>query len=643
MARVVEPFPVFFDDDGTPLDAGMVYVGEVNQDARANPVNAFWDDALTIPVMQPVRTLNGRPAYQGTPANIYIAEPSYSIEVQNRLGTPVLSSLDVSPLDAIFAVTVATRAELKALDVIRSKLAFLNEGDRKGWFRLKAGTPPVSDTLEGIYIISDTASFYWQRVWDEITGQPEWFGAIINNSAAATTNLAAIHACYAICPCTEFGAFDYWVSGTVLLNRSYRTVRGVVLSDGQNTGTGTRIISNNAAVDVCRVGPDSVPVSTATFLRNIKVEGLCFMMGVTRIVPTPGNEKTGPANFRIEYVISCEFTDIFANEPLIGFAYRGVVFSRADRMRAFRTELFGGNDYFYGHLTTGAGLSAYGFPGQNASMYGDGWSAAVTGSAVGLGATRRLAIWLDGAWTDTFLSYPETLACGIKVTGDGIAATTGANSNCEISFSRVDQYDGISYDISDINLRGAFRLIEPCAGCPAGVVNAVSVLNCSGAIVIRGGDLFATAANPSGNMTIGVGVNGCTGTVDIEETILHEFGKPVTIEASVDVSADVRIVNHGNVPASPQGAVALANSQRIFVTVSIKGRASAYPQAIITFDALCTGIFDASRVAAATIAGGAANRIVANLATTITTPGYFTSAGAAGTPGAGINVIGLIG
>ena len=70
MARIAEPFPIFYDDDGTPLDNGMIYVGTAGQDARANPVQVFWDEALTVAAEQPIRTLNGRPAYQGAPANI---------------------------------------------------------------------------------------------------------------------------------------------------------------------------------------------------------------------------------------------------------------------------------------------------------------------------------------------------------------------------------------------------------------------------------------------------------------------------------------------------------------------------------------------------------------------------------------------
>ena len=96
MTQVTEPFPIFYDNDGTPLDDGMIYVGQANQDPRVNPVTVYTDEARTIPIAQPIRTLGGRPAYQGAPINLYVAEAAYSIAVQNRFGTPIVSAPDVS-------------------------------------------------------------------------------------------------------------------------------------------------------------------------------------------------------------------------------------------------------------------------------------------------------------------------------------------------------------------------------------------------------------------------------------------------------------------------------------------------------------------------------------------------------------------
>lgn len=92
MTQVTEPFPIFYDDDGTPLENGMIYIGQANQDPRTNPVTVYRDEARTVPIAQPIITLDGRPAFQGAPVNLYIAEAEYSIAIQNRFGTPIVSA-----------------------------------------------------------------------------------------------------------------------------------------------------------------------------------------------------------------------------------------------------------------------------------------------------------------------------------------------------------------------------------------------------------------------------------------------------------------------------------------------------------------------------------------------------------------------
>lgn len=107
MARVTDPFPIFYDDDGTPLENGMIYVGEPNLDPRTNPVTVYWDEARTITAVQPIRTLGGRPAYQGAPTGIYVSQTSYSISVFNRFGNPIGGDIDASSL--------VTASEIEAL------------------------------------------------------------------------------------------------------------------------------------------------------------------------------------------------------------------------------------------------------------------------------------------------------------------------------------------------------------------------------------------------------------------------------------------------------------------------------------------------------------------------------------------------
>jgi hypothetical protein len=87
------PYPAFAGTDGLPLENGYIWVGTLNLNPQVNPITVYWDAALTIPAAQPIRTLNGYPVYQGTPARFY-AGSDYSIQVLDSKGSVVYTSLN---------------------------------------------------------------------------------------------------------------------------------------------------------------------------------------------------------------------------------------------------------------------------------------------------------------------------------------------------------------------------------------------------------------------------------------------------------------------------------------------------------------------------------------------------------------------
>jgi hypothetical protein len=93
-AQSVEaPYPAFAGTDGQPLEDGFINVGVVNLNPITNPIAAFFDAALTIPAVQPIRTSGGYPVYQGTPARFYVGS-DYSIQVKDKKGSVVYTSLN---------------------------------------------------------------------------------------------------------------------------------------------------------------------------------------------------------------------------------------------------------------------------------------------------------------------------------------------------------------------------------------------------------------------------------------------------------------------------------------------------------------------------------------------------------------------
>lgn len=91
-ALSIQPtYPIFTETDGQPLENGYIWIGTVNLDPQVNPINVYWDAALTVQAAQPIRTINGYPSRNGTPARLYV-NSDYSIRVMNKNGSTVYSA-----------------------------------------------------------------------------------------------------------------------------------------------------------------------------------------------------------------------------------------------------------------------------------------------------------------------------------------------------------------------------------------------------------------------------------------------------------------------------------------------------------------------------------------------------------------------
>lgn len=80
-----QPYQVYTDKSGKPLDNGKLYFGLANQDPETYPQAVFWDAAGTIPAAQPIRTLGGYPVYNGSPAIVY-CNNFYSVTSRDQNG-----------------------------------------------------------------------------------------------------------------------------------------------------------------------------------------------------------------------------------------------------------------------------------------------------------------------------------------------------------------------------------------------------------------------------------------------------------------------------------------------------------------------------------------------------------------------------
>lgn len=85
------PYPVFYDRDGQPLDNGNIYIGVANLDPVTNPIQVYYDEALTVSASQPLKTSNGYVYRNGTPAQLYVDAVNFSILVKDSKNLLVYS------------------------------------------------------------------------------------------------------------------------------------------------------------------------------------------------------------------------------------------------------------------------------------------------------------------------------------------------------------------------------------------------------------------------------------------------------------------------------------------------------------------------------------------------------------------------
>lgn len=102
-------YPIFTDSDGLPLENGYIWIGQANLEPQTNPITVYWDAAQTILAAQPIRTIGGYLANNGTPAQIYVVS-DFSCKVLNANGSTLYSAATSSQFQAFEFLTGAVNA-----------------------------------------------------------------------------------------------------------------------------------------------------------------------------------------------------------------------------------------------------------------------------------------------------------------------------------------------------------------------------------------------------------------------------------------------------------------------------------------------------------------------------------------------------
>jgi hypothetical protein len=110
------PYPVFYNRDGQPIDNGNIYIGVANLNPVTNPIQVYYDEALTILASQPLKTSNGYIYRNGTPTQLYVNGVNFSILVKDSKGLLVYSFPDGTSISPNASGVIYNQGSLNAVD-----------------------------------------------------------------------------------------------------------------------------------------------------------------------------------------------------------------------------------------------------------------------------------------------------------------------------------------------------------------------------------------------------------------------------------------------------------------------------------------------------------------------------------------------
>ena len=371
--QVTGPYPIFTDLDGTPLDDGYLYIGEISQDPETNPIAVYWDANLTIAASQPIRTTNGYAWRNGTPGLIYTGS-EFSITIRNKreefvLYSPVGYGFDPAAVSASVVqndfvgdgVTVNFALSASPLSKLATSVFINGVYQEKSSYSILGNTltftiaPPLNSGIEvmtnetGVIgstnasLVSYTAGFAGAVVQTVQTKLEQYisvkdFGAV---GDGVTDDTAAIQAALDALP---NGGEVFVPEGTYIISapleilsftRLYgageasriRTILDIVMLQGKNPAIISDTIIDNLVFD------NQFPVSTVihstisgTTVSGSPTVSVASVSGLTKAMAVSGAGI--PANAAIRYVsrtggLNFTLCDLSYSAPLVNATASG--------------------------------------------------------------------------------------------------------------------------------------------------------------------------------------------------------------------------------------------------------------------------------------------------------------------------------
>lgn len=320
---------------------------------------------------------------------------------------------------------------------------------------------------------SDVTAKWTPEAW------ADWFG----------NDADAVEMCHRVFSCTRMAPWDYGDTRPLVLNESYRTVRGM---GGSAEGWGgTRFILSGpaAATDPVIIYGTGETNDVLACSRRLNVSG----------INTVRDGIANPAAKRVDAVPGWEIKGLYESEAERLFDYNsptgyrinavvGCNMKRLGRVRPTAGADNGNPDYSTG-MVVGGDEANFGFIGANASLrISDCYDAGAVGH-------EPMGMLLYGYIADTWVHRLETgqMPFGMVVDGaksDGTAVTDlAAHTDVEIDGCVLDNCSGNCLTIKNTNIGGSIQLRANYG--TMGAVNAMGVRfdNSNALVTMTGGGL----------------------------------------------------------------------------------------------------------------------------------------------------------
>ena len=365
----------------------------------------------------------------------------------------------------------------------------------------------ASDPLNGIYVplTSDPSGSggCWVRQSPTGASAPEWWGAIPNDSTQDCG--PAILAALAVHGNVELDSADYYINAMLVHDQAFTRLAGKGELSNGFVAQGTRLLVKDGTSTCVQVGPSTQPGTLAAFPQGIVFENIHC---ARTVAPVKG---TTAASIRVQYTLNARLDRVRGAGSIYGIHVLGNV---------------GLNmvDCYGARALIGSGVAADQFRGiyvdGSATLGLNGGNSYVWIRRANLSCSATIAdsagIYVDGKYTDCFISDPQTTggSYGIWVVGLGATTTSTANRNLILIHPVCDAPTIAGIRISAVNRSGSVEITHPYCGPVTGATAAIQIDSCVGGVTINGGqlDLSAAAAVPGVLITSsnGIAVNGTT-------------------------------------------------------------------------------------------------------------------------------------